>query len=175
MIIDTRKPTLISTIILVALIALVSCTHLSQKEPDTRQLTDVQVRLLATRILENTPEYIHFDKGTSFSWVVLSPEVNTNPKSLRDEVIRQLQQRYTVYFRDQELPDNLLIKDENERLFEYRGGFWFSFRVEFERQGTVKVHYADWEAMLAASSHWERYKWTGTKWKAIEIGPVSVS
>jgi len=147
--------------------------HLGPSEKQT--LTQEQISALAERIVENTPEHIHWAKGTVFSWVLLSPETDSAPPALRDEVLARLKQKYTVYLRKEQLPDDVMMKDGTGKLIGYHRGFSFSFQVELEIERTVKVHYADWEGNVAGSRHWTRYKWAGSNWKVAEQGPLWVS
>lgn len=161
--------------VLLTLLGPTSCSQAWGKATNANKLTEIQIKLLASRILENTPEHIHFAEGTTFSWVVLSPTIKENPRALQDEVIRQLKEKYTVYSRKEEIPDRLVVKDNKGHPVGYRDGFSFSFKVEFEKEGTIKVYYTDWEGILAASSHWKRYEWTGNNWNAAEQSPLEVS
>jgi hypothetical protein len=164
-----------SRFICIALVSasLGNCVHLRPSERQT--LTREQTRALAQRIIDNTPEHVHWAKGTVFSWVLLSPEINSNPPELRDEVITRLKQKYTVYLRKEELPDEVLMKDSTGGLAGYRCGFSFSFQIELESDRTVKVHYADWEGNVAGSRHWTRYEWAGFGWKVVGKSRMEIS
>jgi len=157
-----------------ALFLLTSCPGGSIPS-DLNRLSPTQVRLLADRILENTPEHIHFAEGTVFSWVVLFEEVRANPQTLQDEVMKLLEAKYAVYTDKNLLPDELLMKGEGGQLHGYRGGFSFSYSVQRDGPRHVKVHYSDYEGNLAASGHWKRYKWNGRDWRVMEVSALTVS
>lgn len=137
-------------------------------------LTETQVNSLADRILENTPEYIHWSEGTVFSWVYLENEPQENLEALREVVLERLRAKYTVYLHEADIPEDLR-NGAPEGIRGYEDGFSFSYRVEQVSEGTIKVYYADWEGMLAASMRWIRYKWTGANWKVVEKGPLLIS
>ena len=152
-------------------IGFVALTTFFSPQPPTKN----QIQLLANKIVKNTPEYVHFAGGTKFSWVLLSLKTDSVPESVRDDVIHQLKEKYTVYLRENDVPDNLKKKGPNGSLMGYKDGFSFSFEVKFEKRRTVKVSYSDFEGNVAASSHWTRYRWTGKDWKETEKSPVVVS
>jgi hypothetical protein len=130
--------------------------------------------LLADEVLKNTPEYTHFAPGTVFSWCLFrSPKEDPLPE-LTQAVLARLRKKYVVYLSDAEIPaEEKLFHDG--RLGGYRNGF--SFEVHLERLGPrlVKIHYADWEGLLAASRHHQVYKWTGRAWKVVEKSAMVVS
>ncbi len=158
-----------------SLFLLVSCSPPRQSADGPHALSETQIRLLAEEILKNTPEHTHFSEGTVFSWVVLAPEVQTNPQALQDEVMRLLKEKYKVYLDKNRLPDDVLVKDENGQLIGYRHGFSFSYFMTPESKGHVKIHYSDYEGRLAASAHWKRYGWTGRNWETVEKSLMVVS
>ncbi len=155
--------------------SLAGCGHPHPQTSPASELRALQMRKLAERIIENTPERIHFAWPASFKWVVLLPEIAKNSTDLNQEVIGLLKSRYTVYTRKEDLPEHLLHKDDKGQLTGYKDGFSFKFVVEFEDETTVKVQYGDWEGNVAGSWHWKRYKWDGTKWKVIEKSPMIVA
>ena len=138
-------------------------------------LTGAQVDHLAERILENTPEHVHFVDGTVFSWVFLDVAPQTDLAALQEVVLNKLRERYTVYVYESEIPRHRLIKTDDGRLRGYKEGFQFSYRIEREAEGTIKVHYSDYEGELAASGHWERYRWTGNDWELVEESAMIVA
>jgi hypothetical protein len=138
-------------------------------------LSKLQITLLAHKILENTPEYIHFAEGTKFSWILLPEETKKNPKSIQEEVIKQLKDKYTVYLKKEAIPPELLFKNLSGSLIGYKEGFYFSYVIEFEEKETIKIYYSDWESNKAASSHWKRYKWIDGDWRVIEKSILRVS
>lgn len=148
-------------------------SHPKSKE-DPRNLSTTQLRLLAQEVLKNTPEYIHF-ANANFSWVVLAPGVQTNPQALQDEVMTLLKAKYKVYDDKKDLPDELLHKDKEGKLIGYKGGFSFSYSVDFEEKGIIKIQYGDYEGNLAASGHYKRYKWNGKNWDIVEKSSLVVS
>lgn len=133
-----------------------------------------RIDLLAREILKNTPEYIHYDKGARFRWVVIGTTHDTGSE-LHGEVIKQLRQKYTVYLSNDEVPERLKRRSRDGRLVGYKEGLRFSFRTEFREPRIVTIHYSDWEGSLAASWHWKRYEWTGTSWRVVEKSPITVS
>lgn len=138
-------------------------------------LTETQANSLADRILENTPEYIHWSEGTVFSWVYLKNETQENLVALREVVLEKLRAKYTVYLDEADIPDELRNGVPEKILPGYKGGFSFTYRVEQDSERTIKVYYFDWEGGLAASMRWIRYKWTGANWKVVEKGPLFIS
>jgi hypothetical protein len=149
-----------------------------QPHPQTSPASELrarQMRKLAERILENTPEHTHFSWPAFFRWVLVSPEIDKNPPDLNQEVLHLLKARYTVYTRKQDVPERFVHKDQNGTLQGYEGGFDFKFIVVFEDEITVKVKYSDYEGNMAASFHWKRYRWTGGNWKIIEKSGMLVS
>jgi len=164
-----------TTIVVLSGCWLVGCMVGHEIEQGQEGLRKAQMRLLAARILENTPEFIHFDQGTVFQWVFLDPDTKAQPE-LREEVVQRLGRKYTVYLDEKDIPDALVEKTaDGAGCVAYRAGFFFSFKVEPQDDGTVKVQYRDWEGVRAATSHWTTYKWTGSEWTAIEEGPMTIS
>lgn len=136
-------------------------------------LTVAQVQALAGRVLENTPEHLHWAPGTTFSWVLFDPDYVVAPEAVRAEVIRQLQQEYTVFQSDDEIPA-ALKRFSDGQLLGYVDGFSLSLELRFE-QGRVIASYHDWEGVLAGSWHTVTYRWIGRKWAVVEKGPMAVS
>jgi len=149
-------------------------TNLYAQEAALPTLASQQLSLLAEKILENTPEHTHFEKGSHFAWVVLS-DIQDNSTALNDEVIKQLKEHYTVYLTKQALPDKLLMKDGNGRLTRYDDGFMFSFKMTWAAKDTIRIDYSDWESNQAGGGHWEKYQWIGSEWKIIEKSVLVVS
>jgi hypothetical protein len=125
--------------------------------------------------MENTPENIHYSKSKKFAWVLLTEKIKLSPAELQGEVIKELQKKYTVYLRREEVPTKLIEKNDDGSWYGITDGFTFSFWIEFESVDVIKVNYVDWENMLAASSHWKRYRWTGKDWLMIEKSSLLVS
>lgn len=136
------------------------------------KLTRAQIDGLAVQILKNTPEYTHFSKGAEFSWVLLVPEVRTNPQELQDKVLELLSKKYRVYSDEAALPESAVRKDAQGRLQSYKDGFSFSYTVTPAGSDAVKVQYLDHENPLAASAHHKIYKWGWRGWRIIEVGPM---
>jgi hypothetical protein len=156
---------------LVGLFALVAvlaagCIHGNSGKPVT--LSPLQARRLAEAIVKNTPEYIHFEAGTKFDWVLTDWDSASTPPEVEKAVLRLLAKKYKkVYRHEAELPPEALVMHEGQ-LAGYQGGFSFGFEIEREGLGIVKVRYHDYEGNLAASGHWKRYLWNGLFW--IPIG-----
>lgn len=138
-------------------------------------LTEAQAERLADKILENTPEHTHFVEGTTFSWVLLAPEVQSNPSPLQDVVLQKLRKKYTVYLDLSGVPEDLQFKDENGQVRGYKGGFAFCYQVERKSWRSVRVNYSDYEGELAASVHWKQYKWKRKDWKIVAKSGMLVS
>lgn len=136
-------------------------------------LSSLQIQALAVRVLENTPEHLHWAPGTKFAWVLFDPTQSEAPEAVRTEVLRQLKQKYTVYQSENEIPDNYR-KTRNEQLVGYADGFSFTFKMKFEEE-LLHVDYSDWEGNLAASWHTVTYRWNGKEWAVVKTGPMTVS
>jgi hypothetical protein len=162
---------------IIGLVALIiaGCGQPSAAPTADQEPVSLQTRLLAEEILKNTPEHIHFAPFTRFQWVLLSPKTQDNPPDLQEEVVRQLARKYTVYMKQEDLPEDLMTRGEDGTLIGYKGGFSFRYNVQFENETTVKIRYSDWEGNLAASFHWKRYEWTGHHWRVIEKSGILVS
>lgn len=136
-------------------------------------LSSAQIQALAVRILENTPEHLHWAPGTTFDWVLIDPTHIEAPEVVRSEVLRRLKQKYTVYQSDKDIPDN--DKETiNGQLAGYTKGFSFNFKLRFEDE-LVHIDYSDWEGVLAASWHTVTYRWNGKEWAVVRTGPMTVS
>ncbi len=145
----------------------VSCNH-RPLNPDDVTLNSKQVRMLANIILTKTPEHIHMPESSQFTWVWLNVEDKENPAKLNDEVIRQMREKYTVYLKESDIPKEKIHTNEQGERIGFSNGFRFSFETEFERSDVVKINYSDYVGNMAASWHWTKYKWNGTRWKIIE-------
>jgi hypothetical protein len=161
-------------IVIIVCLVIVSCSSVPIVK-DSHHLSKLQIHGLAERILENTPEYIHFAPGAKFSWVLFSPVTTSNAPELQNEVISLLKKKYTVYFNRSDIPNEFLYKGNDGKLRGYKSGFSFAFTTEFEKTGIVKINYWDWEGNMAASSHWTRYKRTGKQWDVIGKSRLIVS
>ncbi len=133
------------------------------------------MHLLAERIIENTPEYVHFRPGAKFAWVLFSPVTTSNALELQNEVLSLLKKKYTVYYNDADIPQEYLHHGSKGELIGYKNGFSFGYHAEMENEGMIKIQYCDWEGNLGGSNHWTRYKWMGTYWDIIEKSPLIVS
>ncbi len=133
-----------------------------------------QAEGLAAVILDNTPEHIHYDPSMQFGWVLTAWKPQVNPPEVEAAVLGLLEKKYKVYRTKEEVPEEC-VERKNGAVRGYKGGFSFSFEVKREGPRAVKVSYFDWEGMLAASWHWERYEWTGWRWKWVKSGPLAIS
>ena len=160
---------------LVALsIALAGCSSLEETGDLPPTNTAPPYALLAEEVLKNTPEHLHFSPGAIFSWCYFeTPEPDPIP-SLTEAVLTKLRAKYTVYLAESEIPPSYKVERDG-RFVGYRRGFHFRLRTEVLDERTVKIHYYDFEADLAASFHFEVYKWTGSAWKVVEKSPLAVS
>lgn len=135
----------------------------SSEDKNSRQLTREQTKLLAAKITENTPERSYYYEDTKFTWIVITDYFGKRaPKDLQDEVVKELQKKYTVYLQINDIPDKLV--QNNHGSLRYINGFSFSFWTEFEPEEVVKVSSYDQESMFSFNSCWTRYRWTGTDW-----------
>jgi hypothetical protein len=134
------------------------------------QLPDAQIQLLANLILSK----LYRDNS---SWVLFEPyqDKGPNPPNLEDEIIRQLSQRYTVYSRLSDVPQNFRTMVDGEKVMEFHDGFRFRFSVQFEKGGAVRVEYEVFRALEAAHGGTERYRWNGAKWEEVGIGSQWIS
>lgn len=149
---------------LVAVLA-AGCLHGNSGKPVT--LSPLQARRLASVIVRNTPEHIHFGPGTEFDWVLTDWAFASTPPEVEKAVLRLLAKKYKkVYRHEAELPPEALVMHEG-KLAGYQGGFSFGFEIEREGLGIVKVSYHDFEGNLAASGHWKWYLWNGLFWVPI--------
>lgn len=150
-----------------------SADRTSSENINSRQLTREQTKLLAAKIMENTPERSYYYEDTKFTWVVITDYFGKRaPKDLQDEVVKELQKKYTVYLQINDIPDNLIKKYGGAP--RYINGFSFSFWTEFEPDEVVKVYCRDWESEFSGNSYWTRYRWTGTDWIIIGQDTPSV-
>ena len=130
--------------------------------------------VLADKVLENTPEHTHFAPGTAFSWCLFrSPPDDPLPELTR-AVLAKLRSKYVVYLSDSEIPDAARLFDAG-RLVGYRNGFSFAIHVDRLGPRVVKIRYSDWEGVLAASRHYQVYRWTGRSWRVVEKSAMLVS
>ena len=136
-------------------------------------LSGAQIEALAVRILENTPEHLHWAPGTTFAWVLFAPTHIEAPEAVRTEVLRQLKLKYTVYHSKEEVPDDHK-EMRNGQLAGYTEGFSFNFKLHLEDK-LVHIDYSDWEGVLAASWHTVTYRWNGKEWAIVKTGPMTVS
>jgi hypothetical protein len=130
--------------------------------------------LLAEQVLNNTPEYTHFEPGTKFSWCLFEPPEKDNLPQLTKAVITNLSRKYKLYLSRTEIPNTSKILI-NGKLYGYKKGFWFWIHVEILSQQKIKIHYSDWVGDLASSRHFKVYKWNGKSWEIIEISGMTVS
>lgn len=135
--------------------------------------SNAQIQALALRVLENTPEHLHWVPDTKFAWVLFDPTRVEAPEALRAEVLRQFKAKYIVYQSEAEIPDNY-IEMRNGQLAGYAKGFSFNFKLHFEDK-LVHIDYSDWEGVLAASGHTVTYRWNGKEWAIVKTGPMTVS
>jgi len=152
-------------LIVILFFSMIGCDSSSEK-PD--------YSLLAEQVLKNTPEYTHFEPGTTFSWCLFEPPEQDNLPQLTKAVITNLSEKYKLYLSKTEIPD-ILKTVRNGELTAYKNGFSFRIRVEILSQHKIKIHYSDWVGNLAASLHFKVYKWTGKSWKIIEKSRMLVS
>lgn len=152
-------------LIVILFFSMIGCDSSSEK-PD--------YSLLAEQVLKNTPEYTHFEPGTTFSWCLFEPPEQDNLPQLTKAVITNLSKKYKLYLSRTEIP-NSLKSFYNGELVGYKNGFSFGIRVEILSQHKIKIHYSDWVGDLASSSHFKVYKWTGKSWEIIEISSMFVS
>ncbi|MBI2421635.1 MAG: hypothetical protein HYV27_02315 [Candidatus Hydrogenedentes bacterium] len=152
-----------------------SCATVSGPYGAPARMSSAQVAQLADRILENTPEHVHWVEGTTFDWVLLGDGVVSNPVGLNEAVLARMEQRYTVYRSAAEIPEGLVEREADGQISAFKGGFRFDYGVTFLGRGRVKVAYADWEAFLAASSHWKVYRWNGAEWEIVDHSTLTVS
>ena len=134
-----------------------------------------QADRLAAEVVQHTPEYLHWAKGTRFSWVLLDTP-DRDFVDVAEKVRTLLRKRYTVYTSESEVPESLIQHDTNEGLGpRYIHGFRFSWRITTLSGAEIEVEYSDYEAPLAASSQTVRYRWTGSRWRFVRSGPLAVS
>ncbi len=134
-----------------------------------------QVEALADEIVRHTPEHVHFEEGTRFSWMLLETQEPERIPGLNQAVLGRLRERYTVYLSQEDIPPDRQILAPDGTLQAYRDGFRFKFEVEILAPGRVKVRYEDWEGNLAASGQAITYAWRGSSWEVVEEGPLYVS
>lgn len=149
-----------------------------KSQTPSRPLSAEQIQKIAEIILEHTPEHTHVRVGGgSFGWVLLSPDVKSNLPEVQDAVLARLRQKYTVYYDEKDVPDELKPHNGRGGSKAFRNGFRFSYRVEFIGEGSIKVHISDWEASLSASSQWKKFKWLPSEhnWKVTDKGGMAVS
>lgn len=157
----------LSILLLVFSSIVITKPTLSSENINSRHLTREQIKLLAAKIMKNAPERSYYYEDTKFTWVVVTDYFDKRaPKDLQDEVVKELQKKYTVYLQINDIPDNLIKKYASES--RYLNGFSFSFWIEIEPDEVVKVSSYDRESMFSFNSCWTRYRWTGTDWMIIE-------
>ena len=161
--------------LIVAFAALsVLCCHAIKGGP-SHTLSKAQVESLAVEILENTPEHVHYAKGTTFSWVLFEQQDPDPIPALTTAVLDRLKEKYTVYRSRDDIPATQLVRDESGELIGYRDGFSFRFSATVLGADKVEIRYADWEGNVGASSRTISYEWTDSQWKVITRGPLLVS
>lgn len=133
----------------------------------TRSIPSIALRL--------TPEYTHFAKGTTFSWVWLKPcESLTETHKTRLHYL--LDKRYDTIYQDQsDIPESRIIRDADGKWVAYDDGFTFDFNVLSRGPFLVRVTHADLEANLAASWAEHTYIWILFGWVKVHQGPMLVS
>jgi len=142
---------------------------------ETGALSKEQIAKLVPRIKENTPENTHFARNTKFEWVFLELS-GENPKGINDAVTAEFRKAYpTVYLAEKEIPENRLVRGQNNILLGYDKGFRFSFEIKMPERNTIEIRYGDWEGNRAASGCTIRYKWGRGEWVGTQIGPRVVS
>jgi len=157
----------LSILLLVLSSIVITKPILSSENIDSRQLTKEQAKLLAAKIVQNTPERSYYYEDTKFTWIVITDYFDKRaPKDLQDAVVEELQKKYTVYLRINDISDKLV--KNNHGSLRYINGFSFSFWTEFEPEEVVKVYCLDRESEFSGNSYWTRYRWTGTDWIIIE-------
>ena len=163
--------------LLLAMTMLTGCATTCPKgEAGIGPMTEEQIHKLAEKILENTPENIHYAKGTTFSWVLVkSEEMYANPQPLQNNVVQLLKRKYTVYFDEESLPAGAVFRDSDGHWIGYNDGFSFRWRVNSCGQNKVKVEYFDLEGNLGAAFHWKIYRWDRQDWQIAEAGNPIVS
>jgi hypothetical protein len=162
-----------NTILILIFIALsIAIYYLSDyiSSGSTPNLSDVKIQLLAGQILSKI--YLR-----NASWVLFEPysDKGPNPPILEDEVVWQLSQRYTVYYRLSDVPQNLYTIGTSGDVVDFHDGFRFSYSVQFEKDGTVRVEYGVFRASEAAHGGTERYRWNGAQWEMVEMGSQWIS
>jgi len=161
--------------LLLLVLALAALGHTSAEQPASPQLSEVQIEALATEILRHTPEHVHFEKGTTFSWVLFVEPTSDESPELTKAVLRHLKARYTVYRTRDEIPPDKITVDRSGDLIGYRDGFKFGFSVSVRGAAEVEIRYSDWVGNLAASSQSVAYRWSGSQWEVVWRGPLIVA
>lgn len=153
----------------------------TQREVKPSKSDDLEpsIVLLAPEVLKQTPEYVHFVEGTTFSWVLLQLEPGAVPPDLASEVKDLLAEKYQLLTTRDELTQDHLIErqlaDGSSEFLGYRDGFLFSFTVNIIESGLVEIEYSDYESPLAASWHTVLYRWVNGRWVGSPKGPMVVS
>ena len=86
----------------------VGCDHAAPRGASFQPLSKEQVESLATEVTTNTPEHVHFVKGTTFSWVLFEQE-DSGPAGLIEAVLNRLREKYTVYRSKEDVPSSRMI------------------------------------------------------------------
>ncbi len=153
-------------------VLLVSCA--SDGGPPARPPSAADYAGLAKHVLDNTPEHTHFVTGTRFSWCLFISPTNDPLPPLTAEVVARLRKKYTVYLAEEEIPSERKMY-RGGQLAGFQGGFMFRIEVEPLGPARVRIHYYDWEGMLAASGRNVTYEWTGRAWQVVDKGNMWIS
>ena len=153
------------TIVVCASLIAISFLCLANCNEKDVSLSRAQIDALSKEILKNTPENVHFTKGTTFSWVLLrfSPE-DRFPK-IKREILSRMQGKYVVYESEKEIPIDSQRLGEDGKLLGYQDGFSFSIVLKPIDENRVEIRYRDWEGVLAASGRTIVYLWDGETWQ----------
>lgn len=159
-------------VVLVAMVVLTaSCGSLGG--PVRPPVGDDYARL-AKHVLDNTPEHTHFVKGIEFEWCLFIPPKDDPLPQLAEEVLKRLGKKYAVYLTEEDIPPSRKIY-RGGQLAGFQGGFLFRYEIEALGPARIRIHYSDWEGLLAASRHSVTYEWNGKSWKATQKSTMAVS
>ncbi len=127
--------------------------------------------------LSLTPEYTHFERGSTFSWVLLDP---SSSPGLDDTQFRRLaslmRHKYAdVYLSKADVPEEKIHRDADGRRDGYKGGFSFSFNQEGFGLFWVKVRYSVYIGNVGASGGNHTYIWILGFWVTVRGGPTVMS
>jgi hypothetical protein len=151
------------------ILALAACVLFAARAnaEDALRLSTLQANLLAQEIAKNTPEFIHYAKGTTFSWVMFDLKPDGSPANLTKAVYELFKTKYTIVGSEEELTsEQMRILHAREKV--YVDGFRFSYFVRSTGKNRIRVAYSDHEGPLAASMHDVDYEWQGNRW--VETG-----